>query len=191
MDSKEEIVKATIDLINERGENVAEITVRDICKRANVGLGLINYHFGNKDKLIEFCVERIINGIVAQFAEIRQKTEDLPPFEKLEYLGNLTLDFLFDHYTVSRISVLTDMHTPKQNDNTHRTYLAFLPLVSACRPDLDESSVARKTFCLITCMQQAFLRNEFIFATQGINLKIPEERHAFHKKMLEDLELGG
>ena len=27
------------------------------------------------------------------------------------------------------------MRSPKENDNTHRTYLAYLPLVAACRPD--------------------------------------------------------
>lgn len=98
-----------------------EITVREICKRAGVGLGLVNYYFGNKDKLIELCVERMINGIVENFQHIREKTEELTPFEKLEYLGNMTLDFLFEHYAVSKISVLTDMKTPKDNDNTGRT----------------------------------------------------------------------
>lgn len=58
MDNKERIIQATIDLINEKGEQMSGITVREICKRANVGLGLVNYHFGNKDKLIELCVER-------------------------------------------------------------------------------------------------------------------------------------
>ena len=64
VDSKEAIIQATMKLIEENGEHLEEITVREICKRAGVGLGLVNYHFGNKDKLIEQCVERMINGIV-------------------------------------------------------------------------------------------------------------------------------
>ena len=64
MDNKEAIIQATITLIEEKGEHFEEITVRDICKNAGVGLGLVNYHFGSKEKLIEMCVERIINGIV-------------------------------------------------------------------------------------------------------------------------------
>lgn len=113
MDNKEAIIQATIALLRENGENLEAITVREICKSADVGLGLVNYHFGNKDNLIELCVERIINGIVENFQSIREKTKDLPPFEKLEYLGNMTLDFLFEHYAVSKISVLTDMKNPK------------------------------------------------------------------------------
>ena len=53
MDNKEAIIQATIALLRENGENLEAITVREICKSADVGLGLVNYHFGNKDNLIE------------------------------------------------------------------------------------------------------------------------------------------
>jgi len=187
MDSKEAIMQAAIELINEKGERLEEITVREICKRADVGLGLVNYHFENKDKLIEQCVERIINGIVERFQNIREKTEEFAPFEKLEYLGNMTLDYLFEHYAVSRVSVLTDMQNPKYDDNTHRTYAAYLPLVAACRPDLDEATVRRKTFYLITVMQQMFLRHEAISQMLSIDLGKKENRRAFHTQALHDI----
>ena len=67
MDNKEAIIQETIKLIEEKGERLDEITVREICKRASVGLGLVNYHFGNKEKLIEQCIERMINGTVEHF----------------------------------------------------------------------------------------------------------------------------
>ncbi|MDE7285435.1 MAG: TetR/AcrR family transcriptional regulator [Lachnospiraceae bacterium] len=187
MDNKEVIIQATIALIHEKGEKMNEITVRDICKRANVGLGLVNYHFGNKEKLIELCVERMVNGIVDHFHSIREKTEGLSPFEKLEYLGNMTLTFLFEHYAVSKTSILTDMNMPKEDDNTHRTFRAYMPLVAACRQDWDEMMVERKTFCLIAAMQQAFLRYKVIFQTQGIDLMNPEERKIFHTQILHDI----
>lgn len=187
MDNKETIMQAAIDLINEKGERMNDITVREICKRANVGLGLVNYHFGNKDRLIELCVERIVNGIVENFRSIREKTEGFTPFEKLDYLGNMTLTFLFEHYAVSKTSILTDMRMPKEDDNTHRTYRAYLPLVSACRPDWDEETVERKTFYLITVMQQAFLRYRVIMQLYGIDLMNREERKAFHAKILHDI----
>lgn len=185
--SREKIIRATTALIEEKGEQVGTITVREICKKADVGLGLVNYYFGNKDNLIAVCVERIINGIVAKFETIREQTEGLAPFEKLCYLGNMTLTFLFGHYAVSRISVLSDMGSPKENDNTHRTYTAYLPLVAACRPDWDEEKVRRVTYCLITAMQQAFLRHEIVLRTQGVDLRNEEERKAYHRQMLTDL----
>lgn len=187
MDNKEAIIQATAKLIEEEGEHLEKITVREICKRAGVGLGLVNYHFGNKDKLIEQCIERMINETVERFQNIQEKTEGLTPFEKLEYLGNMTLDFLFEHYAVSKISVLTDMQTPKDNDNTNRTYRAYLPLVAACRPDLDGSGVRRKTFCLITAMQQMFLRYETVSKLMDIDLTKKENRKAWHTQMLHDI----
>lgn len=187
MDNKEAIMQAAIALINEKGNRLGEITVREICKRADVGLGLVNYYFGSKDRLIELCVERIINGIIERFRDMREKTENLPPFEKLDYLGSLTLNFLFEHEAVSRISILTDMQTPKQDDNTHRTYMAYLPLVSACRPDWSEESVKRKTFCLIASMQQTFLRHEAMSQMLGVPLDTEEGRRTFHTQILHDI----
>ncbi len=185
--NREAIVQATIALINEKGDRLNEITVREICKKAGVGLGLVNYHFGNKDNLIEFCVERIINGIVGQFQNIQEKTKGFTPFEKLDHLGDMTLNFLFEHDAVSKISILTDMQTPKENDNTHRTYAAFLPLVSACRPDWDQETVKRKTFCLITVMQQIFLRHETLSKMLGVPLNTKEARRAIHTQILHDI----
>ena len=187
MDNKEIIIQATIDLINEKEEQMNDITVREICKKANVGLGLVNYHFGNKDKLIELCVERIVNGIVESFRSIQEKIEGLTSFEKLDYLGNMTLTFLFEHYAVSKTSILTDMSMPKEDDNTHRTYLAYLPLMSACRPDWDKETLERKTLYLIAVMQQSFLRHKVILQLYGIDLTNIEERKAFHSKILHDI----
>lgn len=187
MDNKEAIIQATIKLIEEKGERLEEITVREICKRAGTGLGLVNYHFENKDKLIEQCIERMINGTVEHFQNIREKTEGFTPFEKLTYLGDMTLDFLFEHYAVSKISILTDMQSPKENDNTYRTYAAYLPLVAACRPDLGEAAIRRKTLYLITVMQQTFLRYEVISQTLGIDLRQKENRRNFHMQVLHDI----
>ncbi len=187
MDNKEAIIQAAISLIDEKSSHLDEITVREICKKAGVGLGLLNYHFGNKDRLMELCVERIINGIVEQFQNMQNKIENFTPFEKLDYLGNMTLNFLFEHDAVSKISILTDIQTPKENDNTHRTYKAYLPLVSACRPDWNEETVKRKTFCLITTMQQTFLRHETVSQMLGIPLDTKEARGAFHTQILHDI----
>jgi len=187
MDNKESIIQATIALIEEKGENIDAITMREICKKAEVGLGLINYYFENKDKLIDLCVEKIINGIVDKFNSIREQTKDCTPYEKLECLGNMTLTFLFEHCNVAKISILTDMRTPKENDNTHRTYLAFIPLVAACRPDWDSDRIKRATYCLITAMQQAFLRHDIILLTQGVNLQNAQERKAYHEQMIKDI----
>ena len=187
MGNKEAIIQATIELINEKGDHLNEITVREICKRSGVGLGLVNYHFGNKEKLIEVCVEHIINGIVEQFQNIREEMQNFTPFEKLEYLGNMTLNYLFEHEAVSRVSILTDMQMPKEKDNTNRTYAAYLPLISACRPDWSEETVQRKTFYLISVMQQIFLRHIAVSSILGVDLNSEQERKELHAQFLHDI----
>lgn len=187
MDNKELIIQAATELIREKGEAMEEITVREICRRANVGLGLVNYHFENKEKLMEICVERMVNGIVENFRAIREETKGLDAREKLKCLGNRTFTFLFEHEAVSRISILSDMRAPKADDNTHRTYAAFLPLLSACRPDWDKETLERRTMQFIAVMQQAFLRHAVIRQLYGIDLTVPEQREKFHEKILGDI----
>lgn len=184
---KGRIIRVTTELIEQHYGDIKSVTARMIADKAGIGLGLINYHFGNKDKLIEICVEHIINGIVERFQIIQKNEDKLTPFEKLEYLGNMTLDFLFEHCAVSKISILTDMQTPKVYDNTYRTYAAYLPLVAACRPDWDEPTRKRKTFCLITVMQQMFLRCEAISSMLDIDLSQKDNRRAFHRQILHDI----
>ena len=142
MDNKEAIIQATIKLIEEKGEHLEEVTVREICKRAGVGLGLVNYHFGNKDKLIEQCIERMINGTVEHFQNIREKTDGFTPFEKLEYLGNMTLDFLFEHsITVTdSTSICNIMPFPK---------FLFLPICSHRKKMTTLTELMRHIFRLL------------------------------------------
>ncbi len=190
MDNQEKIIQAATELIQEKGERFNDITVREICKKAGVGLGLLNYHFGNKERLIELCVERIVNGIIDRFHSIQKETDDMPALERLTALGDMTFTFLFEHYAVSRISILADMRMPKEDDNTHRIYLAYLPLMSACRPDWTRETLERKTLSLIATMQQSFLRHEVIRRISGTDLTVPEERKAFHREVLQDLLEG-
>ena len=187
VDSKEAIIKATIQLIEERGDDLSQITMREICGRAGVGLGLVNYHFGNKDQLIEVCVERMINKTIDEFQFLREATQGNEPFETLATLGNVTLDFLFAHPAVARISALSDIRHPRNNDNIARTLAAYVPLVASCRPDLDEKTVKRRAFELVMVMQQAFLRSDALLDELGLDLHDPVVRDKFHRHVLHDI----
>ena len=54
---KEELIAITTALIKENNGDVEKVTIRDIASRSGVSVGLINYHFGDKDKLITECVQ--------------------------------------------------------------------------------------------------------------------------------------
>jgi AcrR family transcriptional regulator len=54
-DARNRILKATKEILDET-DNIDQITVRQIAERANVGVGLINYHFKSKDNLLGTAV---------------------------------------------------------------------------------------------------------------------------------------
>ena len=48
---RERILQETIRLIEQEGGVAERVTLRDISAAAGVGVGLINYHFGSKERL--------------------------------------------------------------------------------------------------------------------------------------------
>lgn len=64
---KNQIIEVTTELIEQYNGGTKNITARMIAEKANIGLGLINYHFGSKEKLITECVQRIIGQVVVGF----------------------------------------------------------------------------------------------------------------------------
>ena len=79
------------------------------------------------------------------------------------------------------------MHHPKADDNFARTVAAYVPLVAACRPDLDQGAAKRKAFELVTTMQQAFLRSDVLSDELGVDLRDTVGREAFHRQVLHDI----
>ncbi|PXV95621.1 TetR family transcriptional regulator [Lachnotalea glycerini] len=58
-DVRQCMIKATIELLNEIPD-IEKITVRQIAKRAKVGVGSINYHFNSKDNLLSIAVRDVL-----------------------------------------------------------------------------------------------------------------------------------
>lgn len=185
MDAKEEILGAALALTAENGGDLSRVTLRAVSERANTSLGLISYHFGSKSSLMAACAERIINGVIDQFCEMRDSMQNVPPHEKLRRLGELTFSYLFQQEAVSRMSILQDIQRPNENSNTVRTFEAFLPLVAACRPDMGDSAARAATWSLIVQMQQAFLQSEHLRLTTGVNLADAKARSDFHAAIVE------
>ena len=57
--TKESIMAVAMRLFAEKGLKL--VTVREICKAADVNVALVNYHFRNKSGLYQACVERLFH----------------------------------------------------------------------------------------------------------------------------------
>ena len=67
LSTKERILNSTENLIAESG--FAELSIRKISQQAHTNLAAINYHFGNKQQLINQVLERRLNNLF----QVREK----------------------------------------------------------------------------------------------------------------------
>ncbi|MGJ8664151.1 MAG: TetR/AcrR family transcriptional regulator, partial [Marinicella sp.] len=67
LSTKERILNSTERLIADHG--FAELSIRKISLQAHTNLAAINYHFGNKQQLINQVLERRLNNLF----EVRKK----------------------------------------------------------------------------------------------------------------------
>ena len=168
---KEKILNCTIQLLEEC-EAVEQVTVRDIAKKAGIGVGLINYHFQTKDNLINQCVQRIIGDVIKKFGQLSQSL-NMEPLEKLHFLAKRNCSFLVQNKGISRISVLSDIENGNFTDNTSQTIDAYLPVVRAvCSEEKSDKEIYLVTSIMISAFQSAFMRGNVYM--QGLELDFYE-----------------
>ena len=68
LNAKEKIIDFTINLIKKYQGNLEKVTIREIASLGNWNVGLINFHFKNKENLIKICVNKIIEGVVFNYS---------------------------------------------------------------------------------------------------------------------------
>jgi AcrR family transcriptional regulator len=178
-DIKKAIIDATIKLINEKGGNPDDITVRDICKEAGVSVSLINYHFQTKENLIAHCVQSIIGSITLTHEPWTDAFPGKSLRETLKIALTTTLTFMYAAENISRISILTDHQDPHQGDNTHQTMDAFYPLIKKLCAKKDIDDPKKINMLLVQSIQGAFLRTDLIKEDLGIDLRDADERKKF------------
>ncbi|MBC3798145.1 TetR/AcrR family transcriptional regulator [Acetobacterium tundrae] len=176
-DVKNEIIEATIKLIEEKGSNPEDITIRDICERVGIGAGLVNYHYQTKENLIKQCVQKIISEVINKTKGVYDSLSDMTPEEKLRYMAKYTCTYLEAHENISRMSILTDLTGVNQNDNTAQTAVAYFPLLrQACREDINDQEVKRRTCFMLMTLQSAFLRSPLLYDEIGIDFHNQKQR---------------
>lgn len=164
---KDKILNSTIELLGEY-EAFEKVTVRIIAHRAGVGVGLINYHFQTKEKLVSLCVQRIIGDVIKRFEQLSQSL-NMEPLEKLHYIANRNCSFLVQNKGISRISILSDIENGDFADNTSRTIEAYIPVVSCvCGEKTNSEEIYLKTSIMISAFQSAFMRRSVYM--QGLAL---------------------
>ena len=168
------ILNTTESLILESGGDVERVTIRQIAERASVSVGLVNYYFTSKTRLMEACVQRMIGGVVGSF--VPQLPQDASKAERLGKVAAQVADYLDGHAQISRISILGDLNEPNARDNTIKTAFGFSKTVSQ---DIEDPDALIRSFCLTAILQSAFLRKDVLEESIGVDWNNPVERESF------------
>ncbi len=181
---KNRIIEATTELIEQYNGSIKDITARMIAAKAEVGLGLINYHFGSKEKLITECVQRIIGKVVTEFQMTKQYETDK---ERLTACAVYVFDFLFEHSAISRVSILGDLQNYTKDCNSVLTQRGFsLSLKSS----ISNEKKSMFVFILTAAMQAAFLGSDTAKQLLGYDFTKSKDRVDYISKLVDILFEG-
>ena len=186
---KEDLIKITTDLIKKNNGDVDKVTIRDIASRSGVSVGLINYHFGDKDKLIAECVQRIISNIVNSFKPTMDVDESLNKFDKgkmrLIKTAQRVFGFFFEQPSISRVSILDDYRNYSNESSSYFSLRGFSAVIGDAIEDQEEKE--RISFLLTTSMQVVFLRSLTDSRFLDFNLSIVEDRNKYIEYLVNKL----
>ena len=169
---KEKIINTTIELLQKSDGNIENITIRHIAETVGIGTGLIHYHFGSKDKLIEVCVQRIIGNVITVFKpKIDEKSDGI---YRLKEVAKQVIDFLMANPEISKVSILGDMAMPMIMDNTMKTVMGFMKTLNT-----EKKEMKSITYCFTLILQGLFLRKDTVKSMMGFDFNHKTERDTF------------
>lgn len=175
---KENIIEVTTELIRQSDGDINDITIRMIAEKANVGTGLINYHFQSKENLITLCVQRIIGNVVMKFYPLDRHYQN--DRERLTDWAIQVFDFLFDNKAISRISILGDLSDYSVDSNSVKTQRGFM-LAMRNVNDVDKNMLS---FVLTSVMQTAFLSENVGVELLGYDFSDRSSRNVFITRLV-------
>lgn len=187
MNQKEKIITVTTELINESQGDLSLVTARKIADRAGVGLGLIHYHFENKDQLVTECVQRIINKEMRSFVPKDMEYSDNPieaDKQRLTYWAKQVFEFFYANKSISRVSILGDMQNNLTNSNSEYMQRGFARAVTS---DINVEKKKFMLFSLASIMQAAFLQDNTVKDRLGFDLSKQKDREVFIDSVIEEL----
>lgn len=176
---KNRIIEVTTELIEQHNGNIKNITARMIAEKADIGLGLINYHFGSKEKLIMECVQRIINQVVTGFHMEQEFQTDK---ERLVAWATYVFNFLFEHSAISRVSILGDFQNYTENCNSVLTQRGFS---LSLKNSISKENKSILIFILTASMQTAFLGSATVKQLLGYDLTKTKDRATYISKLVD------
>ncbi len=163
-DARNRLLMAAMEILQEEPD-VSKITVRRLAEKAGVGIGLINYHFQSKDKLMNEAVGISMTQMADELWNM-DKSNELEPVEFIKYTLKKLSSFALKYSKLTRISV---SYALLQGEMDAEMYL--LPsLRNIYGSTKSESELRLIAFTLIKTMQAMYLRADAFLRFSGIDI---------------------
>ena len=180
-DSRQLIIDAAKALL-EVTEDVDKITVRQISKRAGVGIGLINYHFKSKDNLLSIAIGDIMANAIWDFT-YTDEYFNLEPIAKLKVMIKELCTLIGSNEKLIRF-----MLTREIMDGNMQTPLQIIPLLKEVFGDAkDDMQLRIIALQILHPLQVTGLNAPAFYIYSGIDLSSTEQRNGFIDMLIDNL----
>lgn len=176
-DGKDRILSVAYDMLTETGDP-KQVTVREICKRAEVGIGLISYHFPSKDAMLMEAVGSAMDKVIEKFGAF-DKTAGLAPRMAFKNLLLEMMNFALEHVHLVKLSSRYEL-----TEGEIRTPSHLIPYLESII-DNDESHLRMIAFSMVCNIQSAILRPDAIKSFIGLDISNREDRLRYIEWVLE------
>lgn len=147
-DTQDTILDAVQSVIVRDGVHGA--SMRQVASEADVSVGLLSYHFDDKDSLIMAAFTRATTDLLDASVSAAAAVEDSDAKVMAFLRGAFSAEFLNSDYLRLRVSLwavsLTDSELAKVDINYYEEYASSMrDFIAAARPELSADEVARRT----------------------------------------------
>ena len=179
-ETKKRIIEVTSDLLDSV-ENPEDITIRQIAEEAGIGVGLINYHFTSKEKLMNEVISIKMESMAGTLEKLEEYKGDPIKYLK-EMLINMS-DVAVKNRRLSKMSIEYDFLK-----GDFKICLYLLPILrEICKGSKSETNLQLIAFQIIVATQSVFLREEAFHMLTGINIEVKAERDCLIDSIVDNL----
>jgi len=163
-DARSRLLAAAMEILDEEPD-AGRITVRKLAERAGVGIGLINYHFQSKDKLLNEAVNISMTKLADELWSM-EKSKEMEPVAFIKYTLKKLSGFALKYSKLTRISVT---YALLQGEMDAEMYLlpSLRTIYGTAKSERELRLIA---FTLIKTMQAMFLRADAFIRFSGIDI---------------------
>ncbi len=183
--TKQKLITATREILDERGHDYKALTSRDIVKRAGVPLGMINYCFGSKDNLV---LKVFLDSYELEWNEHKKAFLDEcinidDPRERLKYETMKIVQILIKHYDCIK-DILKYIMTSYDITKIIKSYELIRQIVPAERTDEQCKFIA---FELGGILQLAVLRHQELKDYFGVDISDDKQLKKFIDEQVDKI----